>query len=659
MADQDDPEKVEKSLKSIPDHAKAAGTALNKALVALKGIVTSSELWKKHSKDILGVLNEWAGPFAICIGLSISFLGGLVGILKNSQLIERSLQAWSKIQYYTPQFAKLLGGLAEARKRLGEIESVSSKGPFKFEDIAEGSKRLETLSRGAITGKESLDLMTNSAAAAGISAEQSGEAMGQAFKAIQEQGNIDGPISNMADLGMISMETADHLKLLSASGASSQVMFDALKDSLSKNKGAAAALGETLRGMGQTIDNLKEKNLANIGEMFSEGKLEGMRAGKTLIEAYGPVLQDLLKPIAFVYLVWNNLKKTLADFAAWVVVREAVKLLIVTLTTFALIIASRVTTQLIGLAVTIMRTVLPSLYAFVAGTVGAEGAMVTFGVAIRACFGPIGVLLTLLGALVIAFEALSDAGLLPKWLKDRLGIDETIKQMNALADELGKMGKVAKGEGDIGEKMDAIKSAKKFLAMAKTPEEKKVAQDALNKVEAAKVKTPAEYLNNPLYMRQAALVAAGKADKSTLSKEYLDKEFEKQIAARQSQASGMMALGQATGNKSMMFQASMMQTEDERMQKKKHYQEDLHIEEPKAAAMASMDSLGDQLKTMTSMGAVHASSRASVGLAVGEASGGASSDAQRVIGEMRKIEQLLSGMNDTTRQAHISNTLNQ
>ena len=160
-------------------------------------------------------------------------------------------------------------------------------------------------------------------------------------------------------------------------------------------------------------------------------------------------------------------------------------------------------------------------------------------------------------------------------------------------------------------------------------------------------------------MRQAALVAAGKADKSTLSKEYLDKEFEKQIAARQSQASGMMALGQATGNKSMMFQASMMQTEDERMQKKKHYQEDLHIEEPKAAAMASMDSLGDQLKTMTSMGAVHASSRASVGLAVGEASGGASSDAQRVIGEMRKIEQLLSGMNDTTRQAHISNTLNQ
>ncbi len=58
----------------------------------------NSKLWKQHGKDITQMLKEWAGPLGVAIALSGIFLRGVKSVLVSSQLVGRSLEAWSRVQ---------------------------------------------------------------------------------------------------------------------------------------------------------------------------------------------------------------------------------------------------------------------------------------------------------------------------------------------------------------------------------------------------------------------------------------------------------------------------------------------------------------------------------------------------------------------------------
>jgi hypothetical protein len=107
------------------------GTASLKAAAAhMKSIVANSKLWREHGKGIKAMLNEWVGPLAIAIMLSGAFLKGLTKILRESELVRRSLEAFARVEYYTPSFARMLGGMSQARTRLNDLARMAALGHY-------------------------------------------------------------------------------------------------------------------------------------------------------------------------------------------------------------------------------------------------------------------------------------------------------------------------------------------------------------------------------------------------------------------------------------------------------------------------------------------------------------------------------------------------
>ena len=260
---------------------------------AFKGI-------EKTAGVVVELISSFVGPLALAYGAAFGFLSVLGKVLGTSKLISRSLQEWARIQVYTPQFEKLLGGLAQAQTRLRMI-SQAARGAFKFEDLVQANKTLEIFSRGALGGAAGLELVSDVAAVAGRSTAEVSSVIGQLYDDVSNHKPIDGFMQQLRGMGAISSLTADELTNLSYSGASSAQIWAAVEAALRKNKGAADALKNTISGLQETLANTQAEELGKIGEMFSEGKMAGLRAAITLVEKLAPALRDLLGPVAAVF----------------------------------------------------------------------------------------------------------------------------------------------------------------------------------------------------------------------------------------------------------------------------------------------------------------------------------------------------------------------
>jgi uncharacterized membrane protein len=198
-----------------------------------------------------------------------------------------------------PQFTKLTGSLGNAERRLKEIAKYSRGGVYKFDDVASASKKFITLTRGALDTRKGLDLAANGAAVAGTSMANAAAAIGDLYDAVtRDPQAIGAQVEQLRAMGIISTSTADQIRNLAASGAGSTAVWAASEAALKKNNGAAAALKNTIAGLQQNLDNVKADNLASIGEMFAEGEMAGARSAVQFYEAFGPVLRDLLQPVA-------------------------------------------------------------------------------------------------------------------------------------------------------------------------------------------------------------------------------------------------------------------------------------------------------------------------------------------------------------------------
>lgn len=420
-------------------------------------MIQNTKLWQKHGKGVKDTLNEWIGPMGLAITASIKFLVGIKAVLVASQLVGRSLEAWSRVQYYTPSFTKLLGGLSQAKSRLNDLVRMSASGPFKFESLVAANRRMETLTRGAYSGKKAMLDVADAAAAAGIAPEAAAEAIGGAMQAISRHEGVDGAIDSLGQMGIVSTVAADSLRNLARSGASEEQMLRSLEGALGRNKGAAAALGGTLQGLSEQMATASEANLAGIGNMFAEGQAAGMQAGLVLIRQFGPVLIDFLKPVAAVFNSWNKLLLLMANAAAWEYVKGAVKAVAALLTSLAAAFAIKgvaiFARDVLGLLGILKNIAGPAAKA--AGGFRLVGlAALGLGKMIKAALGPVGMLAVALGALAEIMGVFENHG--------SGGIGDVIAKnaadIKASNDEVRNM-LAAAASGGIGEKADAMSKA--------------------------------------------------------------------------------------------------------------------------------------------------------------------------------------------------------
>jgi hypothetical protein len=444
----------------------AGAAAVKQAAAATATAAKNTKLWKQHGKDIKTMLNEWVGPLGLSIALSFKFLAGIKGVLVASQLVGRSLEAWGRVQYYTPSFAKLLGGMGQAKARLGELVRMSASGPFKFDSLVQANRRLEILTRGMYSGRKAMEAVQDAAAAAGTSPEVAADAIGGARQAITNHEGEDGAIRALGEMGIVSVAAADSLRNLARAGAGEQQMLAALDSALLRNKGAAAALGDTLHGLSQQMAGVGNANLAQIGSLFESGSAAGMKAGLIILKEYGPVLVSLMKPLAALYNAWNQLLLTLAKLAAWEPIKQTMKglaaMLGILATAFAIKGVQILVRDMAQLAGWLIKLAVPALKA-AGGMRLVAGAGMFLGRSLMAALGPIGLLAMALTALAETFQMFGgDAGgALGK------GIADSVNEIKEANDEVGKVVAAAKAGGDIGAKGEAVGAAASALDAAR------------------------------------------------------------------------------------------------------------------------------------------------------------------------------------------------
>jgi len=451
--------------RSLADAAVGA-QRVDKALV---GAARAGSALKVAFKDMLS-------PLGLLAGLAIGFSIGLYKAVMNSRLLAAALERASQVQVYSAQFERLLGGLRQARQRLNELAALAARGPFKFDDLVKANERLERLSRGALGGKRSMQMVADAAAIAGVSTEQAAGVIGGAFEDAFGGRSIEGSIEQLRALGAISAATADRLIGLERSGARGKKLFNELSDALKVNQGAAAALAGTIAGLNSRLEETKGQQLGSIGEMFAQGEMDGLKAAISIVETLGPVVREALMPIAALA---NLFAKVALGVSKLVNVIPGLKSALTGLAQAATVALLALTALgALQLVQAVRALLIPLLVKLTTTLFGAAAAGGIFGRALGFIaggllrfLGPIGIALAVLDLLGVKFSKVAEmAGLLPDAVKEAgEKTREASKDIEASLDKV-------RGGGTTGEAIDVLGAAEQNFRNAEAERQRVAAE---------------------------------------------------------------------------------------------------------------------------------------------------------------------------------------
>jgi uncharacterized protein YjbJ (UPF0337 family) len=469
-----------KNLATAVFGAQAVNAALTRASAA-GGVL------KKMASDLLS-------PLGLAAGLALGLAVGLYKAVTNSQLLADALGEAANREVYSGQFKALLGDTAAAEKRLKSLAAFAQGSPFRFDDVADASKRLQILTRGALTGTGAMKMVADAAAVAGVSMADSAAVIGGAWEDIFSGRGAGNAIDQLKQLGMVSTATADKLKLMEMRGLKGKGMWSAISAELAKNKGMADALAQSVQGLNNQLDNTRGEQLSSIGAMFAKGQKDGIRAAIVAWKEFGPVLKEILAPFAAIFNAINSfilfIVKATASIpgfkSAIVALGRAILFLVAAL---ALLGAVQGLQALVGL----VRIVLPLARSLLAAGAASSrfGAALSFiGKNFIKFLGPIGAAIALLS--MFGDTIMSLAQKIPG-LGDALasvGFGSGAKETFASAQEMAqKIAAAQSGSSTPGEKAELISEAETQFREA---QEKR--REALKK--AKQGKTAGDYATN-------------------------------------------------------------------------------------------------------------------------------------------------------------------
>jgi hypothetical protein len=493
-----DPDPLKTNLRNLGEGARN----LASAAVGAERVDRSLARASKFGATLRSTFGQLLSPLGIAAGLALGFAGTIYKAVMNSRLMQAALERAAQVQLYTPQFAKILGSLDKAKQRLQEIARISAAGPFKFDDLVEAERRLINLTNGRIANPAGRQMTQDLAAVTQIAPSEAADLLGGLNADIALERSIEGTVRQLRALGGISEDAKNQIIALEQAGVRGAALWNAVTAALARNRGGAEALRNTLSGLSAELDNAKGQQLGEIGAMFEEAKMQGLRLAIQLVKEWGPVLKELLLPVAQVA---NFIAKLLTQINALVRAIPGVKegFLLVARAAglfFAALVA-------IG-AVQLGRFLLLLVPLFGKLALSISRAAVAGGVFSKVLgFGLIGIL-KILGpvlALVAALNALSNNATV-RFLFP--GLDEEKRKMEELQEQLASLtsevpADSAAPQGGIQQKVNQLERTEQALRTAqaarRAAEEKRIKAAEAGEASRAQAADP----NDPEAIRRA------------------------------------------------------------------------------------------------------------------------------------------------------------
>jgi hypothetical protein len=266
----------------------------------------------------------WSGVRAVLEAKVLGPLGLVTGASAGLLLVTRRLiaewrtmgvQSAKAIETLTLQFKPLLGSMELAKQRAREIFDFSVKTPFKFPDLAEGNKILQSLTRGALASKDGMTLVGDAASVAGADFADTARQVGRLYDGLMSGRPVGEAAFRLQELGLISGQTRTQIEAMQAANAAGSAVWAVAQKDLERAKGAMEVLSQSVAGLESTFEDTRQQLEAGFGQGFMEGEKAAIRSATAAMEAMTPVAEVLGRNLGQLDTWWEQLKSKLVGVA--------------------------------------------------------------------------------------------------------------------------------------------------------------------------------------------------------------------------------------------------------------------------------------------------------------------------------------------------------
>lgn len=273
------------------DKLKAAfAGALEPAMIFAETGSKAAALWGGLKAVIL---NNVLGPVALLSGAVIGVISAMKMLVGNTEMLKKGMEKLKSVEFTEAQFKGLLGGVAEAKERVEELYDFANSTPFMMADVADASRMLQVLTKGALATGDALKMVGDAAATAGADINNVALHVGRMYNGLESGRPVGEAAARLQELGIMGGAARNKLEAMTKAGNSFSEMWGVVEEELMKNEGGMKTLSQTLQGLESTLAEAQGKMQGGFAKGFLEAEKESVKRMTQMANALAPPLEKL------------------------------------------------------------------------------------------------------------------------------------------------------------------------------------------------------------------------------------------------------------------------------------------------------------------------------------------------------------------------------
>lgn len=300
------------------------GAALGAVFMAedLKNLATGEQRLKSIWNIVKNIVFAKPVMHAAFAGMFAALGKGVKSVLHDTGSLDAALRKLAKMQELQKVFAPLVGGAAQAKKRVAELANLAASRNLRFESVADAAKNLMVMSRGALGSAKDLDKLADMALVTGESITDLADVSARLHSTLREGMGISGVTEEMRAMSMISSVAAEKLTDLQRAGATmGQVLEEAAK-AQDDFKAGLTGVTEEVKLVEEAYESAKKKMAEGFGSPWAQDDVERTKNLADAMNALAPTISAVSK---FFSILFNGLSTTWSAVAKWAAESETLQ----------------------------------------------------------------------------------------------------------------------------------------------------------------------------------------------------------------------------------------------------------------------------------------------------------------------------------------------
>jgi hypothetical protein len=252
------------------------GTAVVGTAVSLAGLTSGMNQAKSIVSTATATINDvFAGIGNAMTGNFGAKFEELVKVFKDAGTAGAELN--SQLEIAQGKWTGFLHSAEAAHNQVRALLTLAEQRGFKFEEVDDASRKLEIFGGHALNTIDNLVMVENVSKETSRPVEQVGQAFGRLFDALQG-GRPFAQVSRQLQLmGVLTIDTRQHLEDMQAQGKSSQEMWDYFTSTIQRYNGASERVAHTMSGTMISIKTQVADLASIVGKPMFDLMLDGLQ----------------------------------------------------------------------------------------------------------------------------------------------------------------------------------------------------------------------------------------------------------------------------------------------------------------------------------------------------------------------------------------------